>query len=217
MAGSKLRVSEIFCSLQGEGTRAGLPCAFIRLSGCNLRCAYCDTIFAREPDRGEELEAGEAAARALAYGQRLVQVTGGEPLLQEGCGELIAALLDGGATVLLETNGSIDISGLDPRVVRIMDIKCPSSGMGRSTLWENLDHLRPDDEVKFVVSGRGDYEWARDVIIREKLDERCTLLLSPAWGELEPAKLAEWMLADRLPARLQLQIHKVIWGEERGR
>ena len=163
------------------------------------------------------MEAGEAAARALAFGTELVQVTGGEPLLQEGCSELIEALLAGSATVLLETNGSLDISGVDPRVVRIMDIKCPSSGMGRKTLWENLDHLRSGDEVKFVVSGRGDYEWSRDVIIRENLAKRCHLLLSPAWGELEPARLAEWMLSDRLPARLQLQLHKVIWGEERGR
>ena len=217
MASTKLRVAEIFASIQGEGTRAGLPCAFVRLAGCNLRCCYCDTVFARKPDGGEEMEAAEAAARALAFGHLLVQVTGGEPLLQEGCGELIDALLAGGATVLLETNGSRDISVLDPRVVRIVDIKCPSSGMGRSTLWENLDHLRPEDEVKFVVAGRGDYEWARDVIIREGLAERCKLLLSPAWGDLEPARLAEWMLADHLPARLQLQLHKVIWGEERGR
>ena len=217
MASSKLRIAEIFYSLQGEGTRAGLPCAFVRLAGCNLRCCYCDTTYAREPNDGEEMEAGEAAARALAFGIKLVQVTGGEPLLQKGCGELIEALLAGGATVLLETNGSLDISEVDPRVVRVMDIKCPSSGMGRKTLWENLDHLRRDDEVKFVVSGRGDYEWARDVIIRENLAERCQLLLSPAWGELEPAKLAEWMLSDRLPARLQVQLHKVLWGEERGR
>lgn len=213
----KLLVAEIFASIQGEGTRAGLPCAFIRLAGCNLRCRYCDTAYAQDESEGREMAVEKAAEQVLAFGIPLVQVTGGEPLLQSACGDLIEELLAAGAEVLLETNGSLDITEVDPRVVRIVDIKCPGSGSSDSFRWENLSDLRAEDEVKFVVCDRGDYEWARDVISRESLAERCKILISPAHGELEPARLAEWMVSDRLPVRLQVQVHKLIWGRERGR
>jgi 7-carboxy-7-deazaguanine synthase len=214
---SNLVVAEIFKSIQGEGTHAGMPCAFVRLAGCNLRCSYCDTGFAQEAAAGTEMGVREVAEQVLSFGQPLVQITGGEPLLQPACGELIALLLERGATVLLETNGSVDISSTDPRVVRIVDIKCPASGAGGAVRWENIAHLRPHDEVKFVISDRGDYDWAREVIQRERLVQRCRILFSPVPGEMDPGKLAEWMVRDRLPARLQLQLHKLIWGDERGR
>jgi 7-carboxy-7-deazaguanine synthase len=214
---SNLVVAEIFKSIQGEGTHAGMPCAFVRLAGCNLRCSYCDTGFAQEAAAGTEMGVREVAEQVLSFGQPLVQITGGEPLLQPACGELIALLLERGATVLLETNGSVDISSTDPRVVRIVDIKCPASGAGGAVRWENIAHLRPHDEVKFVISDRGDYDWAREIIDREQLAQRCRILISPVPGEMDPGRLAEWMVRDRLPARLQLQLHKLLWGDERGR
>lgn len=213
----KLIVSEIFASIQGEGTRAGLPCAFVRLAGCNLRCRYCDTPYAREVSDGREVSVEAAVNEACSFGLPLVQVTGGEPLLQAACTELVDSLLERGVTVLLETNGSLDLSSVDPRVVKIVDIKCPGSGAGNSFRRENIVLLSSHDEVKFVISDNEDYEWARAVIARERLDERCEVLLSPANGLLEPKSLAEWMLADRVPARLQLQLHALIWGGERGR
>ncbi len=213
----KLRIAELFESIQGEGTRAGLPCAFVRLAGCNLRCSYCDTEFAQDAETGNEMDVKEVAARVRDFGLPLVQITGGEPLLQPACGELIDILLDDGATVLLETNGTLDISCVDPRVIRIMDLKCPTSGSSGSICWENTRQLRPHDEIKFVVADRSDYDWACDVIHREKLAGRCQILFSPAFGELDPRTLAEWMLRDRLQARLQIQLHKIIWGDERGR
>ncbi|HUX07581.1 MAG TPA: radical SAM protein [Acidobacteriota bacterium] len=213
----KLRIAEIFKSIQGEGTRAGLPCAFVRLAGCNLRCSYCDTDYAQDAQSGSEMGVDEVAAQVRDFGLPLVQITGGEPLLQPACAELIDILLEDGATVLLETNGSQDISVVDPRVIKIIDLKCPASGESGTIRRENIEQLHLNDEVKFVVSNRGDYEWAREVILRERLAEKCTILLSPASGELEPRKLAEWMLRDRLVARLQLQLHKIIWGDERSR
>ncbi len=213
----KLRIAELFESIQGEGTHAGLPCAFVRLAGCNLRCSYCDTGFAQDAETGDEMDVKEVAARVRDFGLPLVQITGGEPLLQPACGELSDILLDDGATVLLETNGTLDISCVDPRVIRIMDLKCPTSGSSGSICWENIRRLRPHDEIKFVVADRSDYDWACDVIHREKLTGRCHILLSPAFGELDPRTLAKWMLRDRLQARLQIQLHKIIWGDERGR
>jgi 7-carboxy-7-deazaguanine synthase len=213
----KLVVAEIFSSIQGEGTRAGLPCAFVRLAGCNLRCSYCDTVYAQDEAVGMVMDVKDVAEMVRTLGLPLVQITGGEPLLQSECSELIGILLDYGDTVLLETNGSVDISGVDPRVVRIVDIKCPASGESRAMRWENVAHLRPHDEVKFVVSDRGDYEWALEVIERESLADRCHILLSPVFGGLDPGTLADWMVSDRTQARLQLQLHKLIWGDERGR
>lgn len=211
----KLLVTEIFESIQGEGSRAGLPCAFIRLSGCNLRCSYCDTRYAYEG--GEEMTAEQAVEKLSEFGLPLVEVTGGEPLLQPACGKLLERLLAKGLTVLLETNGTLDISVVDKRVIKVMDLKCPSSGVTDQIRWGNLEHLGPRDEVKFVVADRRDYDWSKAIIAREKLAERCNVLLGPVFGQLEPGTLAGWMVSDKLPARLQLQLHKIIWGYRRGR
>jgi len=214
----KLKVAELLETIQGEGTRAGRLCALVRLAGCNLRCSYCDTAYARVAEDAQERTIAEVVDEVEASGLELVLVTGGEPLLQAGCAELLERLADAGLEVLVETNGSIDIADLDERVVRIMDIKCPASGESDKVRWENIRLLGPADEVKFVICDRGDYDWAAQVIQRERLSERCCVLLGPAFGALEPRILAEWMLADRLEARLQLQLHKLIWPDEgRGR
>ena len=211
-----IRVAEIFNSIQGESTYAGLPCAFVRLTGCNLRCRYCDTAYAYEG--GKDMEIGGIVSEVLAFGSRLVEVTGGEPLMQSETPALVKGLLDGGAQVLVETNGTKDISVLDERAVVIMDVKTPSSGEGGSFMVENLNSLKPSDEVKFVLSGRDDYIWAREFIKEHLLDERAVILLSPCFGRLEPSRLVEWMLEDRLNARMNIQLHKYIFDpEERGR
>lgn len=207
-----LLVSEIFESIQGESSFAGLPCAFIRLAGCNLHCRYCDTRYALEG--GEEMSVEQTLDKALPYTWRLVEITGGEPLIQEETPKLAAALLERGRQVLVETNGSLDISRLPAGVVRIMDIKCPSSGESNRVLWENIWKLTPDDEVKFVIANRLDYEWARG-IIRERFDVTETkILLSAVFGELPPRALVEWMLQDGLNVRFQPQIHKFIWPHD---
>ena len=210
MLADSLLINEIFYSIQGESTRAGCPCVFVRLTGCNLRCSWCDTEYAFS--EGRKMTVAEVNERVLGYRCELVEVTGGEPLLQAAVYPLIDALLAAGKTVLIETSGASDISGLDPRAIRIMDLKCPGSGEADHNLWSNLDHLAPHDEIKFVVSDRADYEWARGVILERKLASRVNaILLSCAFKRLAPASLAAWMLEDRLPARLQLQIHKHIW------
>jgi 7-carboxy-7-deazaguanine synthase len=210
-----LRVNEVFRSIQGESTRAGWPCAFVRLTGCNLRCAYCDTRYAY--DEGEDLAIEDILARVGALGCRLVEVTGGEPLLQAGTPDLVLALLERGHDVLVETNGSLDIGLVDPAAVRIVDFKCPSSGEAGSFDPANLDRLTPGDELKLVVAGRQDYLFARGLIAG--LERRTTwhgiaVNLSPAFGVLAAADLSAWMLADRLQARLNLQLHKHIWPPE---
>jgi 7-carboxy-7-deazaguanine synthase len=206
-----LRVTEIFHSIQGESSHAGRPCVFVRLTGCNLRCRWCDSEYTFTG--GEKMELAEVVARVKAYGCNLVEVTGGEPLAQSEAFTLIERLCDEGLEVLIETSGSIDITPVDRRARLILDIKCPGSGEAAKNRWENLDDLREHDEIKFVVADRADYEWARDVIATRQLD-RWTVLLSPVWGELDLKPLAEWMLADRLPARLQTQLHKHIWGAD---
>ncbi len=209
-----LRVSEIFFSLQGESTFAGLPCVFVRLAGCNLRCSYCDTRYAWE--EGEPLSREEIAKRAAAYPSRLLEITGGEPLLQAETPALVVDLADRGWEVLVETNGSLDISVLDPRVVRVMDLKCPSSGETEKMRWDNLTHLTPRDEVKFVVAGREDYLWAKGVV-EERLPAGPAVLFSPAAGSIPPADLAAWILEDGLAVRIQIQLQKIIWpGVGRG-
>lgn len=210
-----LRISEIFFSLQGEASRVGLPTVFVRLTGCPLRCTWCDTTYAFTGGQAMELDA--ILAEIGRHPTRHVCVTGGEPLAQKGCLELLTALCDRGYDVSLETSGALDIATVDPRVSRIMDLKAPDSGEGGRNRWENLASLTGTDEVKIVVASRGDYEWAREAIARERLAERCPILLSPAQGLLEPAKLAEWILADGLPVRFQLQLHKVLWGNMRGK
>ena len=208
-----LRVSEIFASIQGETSYVGLPFAFVRLTGCNLRCRYCDATYAY--DDGEEIPLGEVVSRVTYFGIPRVTVTGGEPLLQEEAPALVAALLDLGHTVLVETNGTVPLSRLDPRSVKIMDVKCPSSGEAEKTDWGNFALLTPRDEVKFVVSSEEDYRFAREVIREYGKERPFTALLSPAFGLLPPEKLAGWMIGDALDARFQLQIHKLVWGPDR--
>jgi 7-carboxy-7-deazaguanine synthase len=208
-----LRVSEIFASIQGETSYVGLPFAFVRLTGCNLRCRYCDTTYAY--DDGEEFPLGEVVSRVTFFGIPRVTVTGGEPLLQEEAPALVAALLDLGHTVLVETNGTVPLSRLDPRAVKIMDVKCPASGEAEKTDWGNFALLAPRDEVKFVVSSEEDYRFAREVIRKYGKERPFNALLSPAFGLLPPEKLAGWMIGDALDARFQLQIHKLVWGPDR--
>ena len=210
-----MKVNEIFYSIQGESTYAGLPCAFVRLTGCNLRCGYCDTTHAY--DEGEERTLDQTLEAVAAYPTRLIEVTGGEPLLQSETPALVTALTEKGYNVLIETNGSVSLDGLDPRATVIMDIKCPGSGMSDRVLWDNIDLLKPRDEVKFVLTDRVDYDWAAEVVKKYGLTGKHKVHLSPAVGALEPKRLAGWMLEDGIEARLQLQLHKRIWpGVERG-
>lgn len=205
-----LRVHELFCSIQGESGFAGWPCAFLRLSGCNLACAWCDTAHAADTFREMSLEA--AAAALLGTGLPLVELTGGEPLLAPETPALAARLADAGLTVLVETNGSLDIAVLDPRVVAVMDVKCPGSGMERFNDYGNLDRLRSRDEVKFVLAGREDYLFALE--LARRVWDKNVVSFSPVAGALDPAELAGWMVADRVRARLGLQLHKYIWSPD---
>ncbi|MEW6323836.1 MAG: radical SAM protein [Nitrospirota bacterium] len=207
-----MKINELFYSIQGESTHAGRPCVFIRAAGCHLRCEWCDTAYAFY--EGEEMTLDEIMARVRGYGCPLVELTGGEPLLQREAPALAARLLNEGYTVLVETSGSLDIRLLDPRAIVVMDVKCPGSGMTRAMRWDNLEALKPTDEVKFVIKDRADYEWAAALVARHHLDRRCPVLFSPVFGALEPQTLAGWLLADRLPVRLQLQQHKYIWEPE---
>lgn len=210
-----LRISEIFHSLQGESTRVGLPTVFIRLTGCPLRCGYCDTDYAFSG--GESMGIEAILERAAQYDTRYVCVTGGEPLAQKHCLQLLTALCDKGYLVSLETSGALDISQVDSRVSRIVDIKTPGSGEVEKNHWENLAHLKPSDEIKLVLCDETDYRWAQQVLKEYALSHRCPVLLSPAFGQLEAKDLAEWILRDRLPARMQIQLHKYLWGTERAR
>ena len=206
-----LTVNEIFHSIQGESSYAGLPCVFVRLTACDLRCAWCDTAYAFT--EGRKREVGDVLTEVAAYGCRLVEVTGGEPLLQADVYPLMQGLLDAGHEVLLETGGHVSLERVPARVVRIMDVKCPASGEAGTTDWNNLSLLGPRDEVKFVIADRVDYEYASDVVARHGLTPRvASVLFSPVYGRMSPAELAAWVLADRLPVRVQLQVHKVIWG-----
>lgn len=208
-----LRVSEIFASIQGETSFVGLPFSFVRLTGCNLRCRYCDTTYAY--DDGDEFSLEEVVSRVSFFGIPRVTVTGGEPLLQPEAFSLVSTLLDGGRTVLVETNGTLPLAPLDPRAVKIMDVKCPDSGEADKTLWENFSALTPRDEVKFVIASGEDYRYAREVLERYGKERRFAALFSPAFGLLAPEKLAGWMVGDRLDARFQLQLHKLVWGPDR--
>lgn len=206
-----MRITEIFHSIQGESSHVGRPCVFVRLTGCNLRCRWCDSEYTFTG--GEKISIDGIMERVKAYGCNLVEVTGGEPLAQPESLDLIRCLCDEGFEVLIETSGSIDITPVDRRAKLILDIKCPGSGEVAKNRWQNLDDLRPHDEIKFVIADRADYDWACQVIRERQLD-RWTILLSPVWGEMDPKSLAEWMLADRIPARFQTQLHKHIWGAE---
>lgn len=211
----RLRITEIFASLQGESTRVGLPTVFVRLTGCPLRCTWCDTAYAFSG--GETRTLDDILAEVAGHGLRHVCVTGGEPLAQKGCLALLAALCDAGHDVSLETSGALDIAGVDPRVSRIVDLKAPGSGELARNRWENLVLLRAHDELKFVLADAADYAWAKQQIAEYRLAECCTVLLSPVAGALDPAELAGWIVRDRLPVRFQLQLHKILWNDARGR
>lgn len=207
-----MRVTEIFHSIQGESTHAGRPCVFVRLTGCPLRCTWCDSEYAFIG--GTEMTVEEVLGRVEAYQCPLVEVTGGEPLHQPEAFLLIERLCAAGYEVLIETSGAIDTSGVDPRAYLILDVKCPGSGMLDRMHWANLDRLTAKDEVKFVIKDRADYEWASAILNEYGLATRCTVLFGPVFGELDPRQLAEWVLADRLPVRFQLQQHKYIWAPD---
>ena len=212
---TELRLTEIFFSLQGETSRTGLPTVFIRLAGCPLRCEWCDTTYSFTG--GETWTIGDILDKVASYGTQYVTVTGGEPLAQKNCLVLLTALCNAGYDVSLETSGALDISGVDSRVSRIMDIKPPASGEADRNRWENLSLLNRDDEIKFVLADRNDYEWSLAVMRREDFPREVPVLFSPVYGKLEARTLAEWMLEDRIHARLQIQLHKYLWGEERSR
>jgi len=212
--GAELRITEIFYSLQGETSRVGLPTVFIRLTGCPLRCTYCDTAYAFTG--GRNMGAQEILDQVAGYSPRYVTVTGGEPLSQKNCLPLLAALCDAGYDVSLETGGALDVSEVDARVMRVVDIKTPSSGEASKNRWENLLLLTMQDEIKFVLSDEADYRWAGQVMLQHQLSDKCPVLFSPVHGVLKAAQLAEWILRDRLPVRMQLQLHKLLWGDRPG-
>jgi 7-carboxy-7-deazaguanine synthase len=209
-----LTINEIFHSIQGESTHTGRPCVFVRLTACDLRCRWCDTEYAFHD--GVPLSIPEILARVAAFGCPLVEVTGGEPLLQRHTPTLVRELLDQGHEVLVETGGHLDIAPLDPRARIILDLKCPGSGEVKGNRWENLDRLAGKDAIKFVIADRNDYDWASETVHRLGLQARAPVYFSPVHGELDAAHLAGWILEDRLPVRLQLQIHKLLWGDRRG-
>jgi len=214
-AAVRLRITEIFASVQGESSRVGLPTVFVRLTGCPLRCSWCDTAYAFTGGSTRTLD--DILAEVARHGLRHVCVTGGEPLAQKGCLALLTALCDAGYDVSLETSGALDIAEVDARVARIVDLKAPGSGEVDKNRYENIPLLRASDEVKIVLADAADYDWARAQIATHGLDRRCSVLLSPVAGALDPAELAEWVVRDRLPVRFQLQLHKILWNDARGR
>lgn len=214
LADESLRISEIFFSLQGETSRVGLPTVFVRLTGCPLRCTYCDTTYAFTG--GQTMSLQSILQQVAQYSPRYITVTGGEPLSQKNSLLLMQALCDSGYEVSLETGGMLDVSGVDARVCKVVDLKTPASGEMAKNLLGNLEHLNPQDEIKFVLCGEADYQWAKQMMTEHRLAERCDVLFSPAQGQLAPKELAEWILRDRLPVRLQVQLHKILWGNEAG-
>ena len=211
----RLRVTEIFHSLQGEARDAGRPTVFVRLTGCPLRCVWCDTEYAFHGGQWHDI--ADIVDAVAKYQTRHVCVTGGEPLAQKRCLDLLARLCDAGFVVSLETSGALDVSGVDPRVSRVMDLKAPGSGESARNLWSNLAALTAHDQIKFVLADRADYDWAGAVLREHALADRCEVLFSPVWGKLAPIDLAQWILDDRLPVRMQVQLHKILWGGEPGR
>ena len=211
----RLKITEIFLSLQGEARQAGWPTVFVRLTGCPLRCQYCDTAYAFHG--GDWWTIDDVVAQVQRQGVRHVCVTGGEPLAQKRCLVLLQQLCDAGFEVSLETSGALDIAAVDPRVSRVLDIKTPGSAEVHRNLWENLAQLTAHDQVKFVICSRADYEWARDVVAEHDIASRCEVLFSPSASQQSARELAEWIIADRLPVRFQMQLHKILWNDERGR
>jgi 7-carboxy-7-deazaguanine synthase len=210
----KLKIHEIFHSLQGESSRVGLPTVFVRLTGCPMRCVYCDTAYAF--NGGSNILITDILDTVATFGTKYVTVTGGEPLAQKNCHVLLKALCDAGYSVSLETGGAIDISPVDLRVAVILDVKTPGSGEEKNNVWTNLTHLKSTDEVKFVLCDRADYDWAKKLLAQHKLADLCTVLFSPVYSQVNPTELAEWVLADQLPVRMQVQLHKILWGEKPG-
>ncbi|MFA6121483.1 MAG: 7-carboxy-7-deazaguanine synthase QueE [Sideroxydans sp.] len=215
LANETLRISEIFFSLQGETSRVGLPTVFVRLTGCPLRCTYCDTTYAFTGGQTMSLQA--ILQQIAQYSPRYITVTGGEPLAQKNSLLLMRELCDAGYEVSLETGGMLDVSGVDERVSKVVDLKTPASGEMAKNLLSNLEYLNPQDEIKFVLCSEADYQWAQQMMHEHRLSQRCDVLFSPAQGQLAPKDLAEWILRDRLPVRLQVQLHKILWGNEVGR
>jgi len=212
---AQCRITEIFYSLQGETRTVGLPTVFVRLTGCPLRCTYCDTAYAFHG--GEKREISDIVDEVRQYNPRYITVTGGEPLAQPTCHELLSSLCDLDAEVSLETSGAMDIAAVDPRVVTVMDLKTPASGEESKNKYENIDKLKVHDQVKFVICDRNDYEWSRQKLSEYNLVNRCEVLFSPIHGELKPSELADWIVEDNLAVRMQIQIHKYLWGDEQGR
>lgn len=210
-----LRITEIFYSLQGESTLIGLPTVFVRLTGCPLRCQYCDTAYAFQG--GKKYTLSHILETIATYHCQTICVTGGEPLAQPNCIPLLTQLCDAGYQVSIETSGALDISRIDPRVIIIMDLKTPASGEISKNLWENLKFIKPKDQIKWVICGRDDYEWAKECIQKYHLTQKAQLLFSPSHHQLSPATLAEWILNDHLPVRFQLQLHKILWHDQPGR
>jgi len=215
VSATRLRITEIFHSLQGEADTAGIPTVFVRLTGCPLRCQYCDTAYAFHG--GQWWEPAAILGQVRAFGTRYVCVTGGEPLAQKACLPLLTQLCDAGLRVSLETSGAMPLAGVDPRVVKVVDIKTPGSGEERRNRYDELAHLAGQDLVKFVICGRHDYEWSRGQLTARALAQRCTVLFSPSHGELPPQELADWILKDQLPVRFQIQLHKYLWGNVPGK
>lgn len=212
---SRLRVTEIFFSLQGETRTVGLPTVFVRLTGCPLRCTYCDTTYAFSG--GEWMSLADIRKQVASYGARYVTVTGGEPLAQKACPELLTQLCDDGYEVSLETSGAMDISSVDDRVVRVVDVKTPGSGEVEKNLFSNLALLTPKDQLKFVICNEADYQWSLETMAEYELEDKCEILFSPCHDQLSAEELAGWILRDRLPVRLQIQLHKYLWGNQPGR
>jgi 7-carboxy-7-deazaguanine synthase len=210
----RLRITEIFHSIQGEADAIGWPTVFVRLTGCPLRCVWCDTEYSFHGGQWHAID--EILAEVARHGARHVCVTGGEPLAQKRCLILLGKLCDAGYEVSLETSGALDVAGVDPRVRKVMDLKAPGSGESARNLWDNLAFLLPHDQVKIVIASRTDYEWARDVVAQHALDRRCMVLFSPVHGAVRPRELAEWILEDRLPVRFQMQLHKLLWNDAPG-
>ena len=208
-----LKINEIYYSVQGESTHAGRPCIFIRLTYCNLRCTYCDTEYAFYD--GEDMENVDIIKKIHQWDCNLVEVTGGEPLFQEECIDLLKKLVSSNYEVMLETGGSLSISDVPNEVIKIVDFKCPSSAMEKKNLWSIVDNLQPHDEVKFVIGNREDFDWAKGKITKYSLDKICTLLFSPTFGAIDPQQIVEWILAENLPVRIQMQMHKMIWSPDK--
>jgi 7-carboxy-7-deazaguanine synthase len=210
----RLRITEIFHSIQGEADAIGWRTVFVRLTGCPLRCVWCDTTYSFHGGQWQSID--EILAEVASHGARHVCVTGGEPLAQKRCLQLLARLCDAGYEVSLETSGALSVEEVDPRVRKVMDLKPPDSGESARNLWSNLDHLLPHDQVKFVIASRGDYEWSRQVLVEHTLERRSMVLFSPVHGAVQPRELAEWIIADRLPVRFQMQLHKLLWNDAPG-